>query len=642
MPFHWLTPLFYVKARKFGLLLLLLLVFAIYFPGLNGGFLLDDFQNLKVLERMSGNDFYASLSSVIFTGNSGLTRFLPLLTFALQAGSWPGNPFAFKLVNLLIHLANGALVFAVCRQIGRLRRDSAGDAVALLAAAMWLLNPMQISGVLYVVQRMNLMSAFFVLAGLYSYLHGRSTLAANARAAYGWMSGGVFLGMGLAVLCKENGVLLPLFVLVMELTLLAKLSRSSGYRVWQTVFLYFPLLLVAGVIAVEFSSWMAGYSQRDFSMGERLATEAGALLDYLSRMVFPRLSGLGVYHDDYPVTRWPWSWVQMTQIAGIVTLIVSGWAWRKRAPVFSFGVLWFFAGHLLESTVVPLELYFEHRNYLPMLGIDFILASAMVALYRMAQTRNLRRFVVVGGVAWFAIMAGNTLAEVRLWGNPLLQAGVWAREHPDSPRAQAYYAQVLATHGQPEKAVEVFTRLTEGKLNHRDEYANWLMLSCFDERMAAPPLGRVRKAFREIAHSLSPTGGLEGIVIAKEGGGCRRYGYDDLIGLFDALLSNPEYEKSRIALYVLRGRLQASEGKTGEAVSSFEQALKIRPDVEVALLQVKILARTGYYAEARQHLALAESINHRNTLSRIGYEQDIQAWGAAISKAEQERGKQAK
>lgn len=631
---QWWAEVFLDQARKSRLFLLLLLVFAIYYPGLTGEFLLDDFQNLKVLERMGGRDFFAQLSSVIVTGRAGVSRFLPLLSFAFQASSWPDNPFAFKLVNLLLHLANGALVFLVCRQLGQLRRTPANDSIALLVAAMWLLNPLQVSSVLYVVQRMNLMSAFFVLAGLWAYLHGRSLLQANLRQSFVWMSSGVVLGMGLAVLCKENGVLLPLFVLVMEATLLADLPYSSSYRVWRRIFLYLPLLLVGGIVAVEFSSWMTAYAQRDFDLSERLATQAGVLLDYLSHIFFPRLSGLGLYHDDYPVTRWPWTWEQSVQIVGLLALITSGWALRKRMPVFAFGVLWFFAGHLLESTVVPLELYFEHRNYLPMLGINVLLAMALVALYRMPQIQRLRGLVVVGGVAWFAVMVGNTLTETRLWGNPLLQAVVWANEHPDSPRAQVYYARMLAMHGQPGKAADVFTRLME-KPNHRDEYANWLMLGCFDGRMATPPIGQVQQAFREIELSYSPIGGLEGIVIAKEQGGCRRYGYTDLMRLFEALLDNPKYAMRRTFLYILRGRLQVTAGKTDEAISSFAQALKISPDVEVALLQVQTLALAGRYAEARQRLVFADEINRHNKLSKLGYERDIRDWSVAIAQAEQ-------
>jgi hypothetical protein len=610
----------------------LLATFAVYVMGLPGAFLLDDIPNLKVLERIAGNHWLAEFSSVIFTVQSGATRFLPMLTFGLQASAWPDHPAQFKLVNILLHLATGALIFLVVRRLCLLQRQGRPDAIALLAAAIWLFNPLQVSCVLYVVQRMNLMCALFTLAGILAYLRGRSMLAASPRSAFAWMSAGVVLGTGLAMLCKENGALLPLFVLAMELTLLARQPAEPAFRRWRAVFLYLPVVLLLALFAAKFSWLQANYAYRDFDMGERLVTQARILAEYISNFALPKAQGLGLFHDDYPVSRRPWSGADAGTIALHAALLGAALRFRKQWPVFSFGVLWFYVGHLLESTVIPLELYFEHRNYLPLLGPAYAIAAGFWHLYDKVGSSRLRGWVALGGAVWLLAAVGVTVAETRLWGNPLLQAAVWAKEHPVSVRSQAYYAQMLAVHDQPEAATRAFRHLVLD-MEHPDQYAFWMAHACYDARLGSPDVDEVRRAFRMARHTLAPTAGLEAVVAAKESGGCERYAYEELAGLFHALLENPNYTGRRNSLYILLGRLQIATGNTDAALQSFDQSLALHSDVEVALLQVKALYLARRYAEAGPYLNKAAEINRANVLSRPGYARDIEAWKATVERA---------
>src|SRR5690606_24439350 len=118
----------------------------------------------------------------------------------------------------------------------------------------------------------------------------------------------------------------------------------------------------------------------DFSLPERLLSESRILVEYLYKIVLPSLRGGGIYHDDFVVSRgWLTPWTTAPAVAFVLGLVVIGIASRRRWPVLSFALLWFFAGHALESTALPLELYFEHRNYLPVFGILFALATWAVS-----------------------------------------------------------------------------------------------------------------------------------------------------------------------------------------------------------------------------------------------------------------------
>ena len=167
-------------------------------------------------------------------------RPISYLSFLLQSGSWPHDPLAFKLVNIALHVANGALVYAVVARtlalLGRADAAVLGDQ----PAAAWLVHPIQVSTVLYVVQRMTELAALFCLGGMLAYLRGR-VLARSGRvdAGYAWMSAGLALGTPLAILAKENGALLPVYIAVIELTLLSGVPRPPRWKLWAAVFLAF-------------------------------------------------------------------------------------------------------------------------------------------------------------------------------------------------------------------------------------------------------------------------------------------------------------------------------------------------------------------------------------------------------------------
>ncbi len=581
-------------------------VAGIYLPGLHSALLLDDYQNLQSLDALGESAGWGDLLAYAMTDVSGpLGRPVSLLTFAVQHGAWPDNPAAFKAANLSLHLATGGLLFVffiLAGELAGLTRKGA-LAAALGASALWLLAPLHVSTVLYTVQRMTILSAFFSVASMVAWLHGRAMLAAKRSGGWVWVSLGLGIGGALAVFSKETGVMLPLFLLVLDGTLLRKLPAPAGWRVWKAIFLWGPLLAMAGVFAVRFSDWVApGYALRDFTLGERMLTEPRVLMDYLRMALLPTPNGLGLFHDDYGVSRGlsePGS--TLPALFFITGLAFAGWKMRRRWPVFSFGVLWFLGGHLLESTFLPLELYFEHRNYLPLAGLYFAFALLGEKAWERVQTPRFRRGVAVTGVLWLMMFGWITWNECRLWGNPLLQAEVWHKHHPASIRARERMGSVWAIAGEYQRAADVFAQMA--RTDYPAAYMLWWQVGCYDAAVSLPPVSEVVSAFAKATYSNSPLAALEQVVLLKEQGECRRISAGQIGPAIAALLGNPRFSIRKDRLFGLLGRWHAAERQFWAARQALEQAFALNPNPDTALLMARIALAEGRADLARGYLS---------------------------------------
>lgn len=161
--------------------LLLLVTALLYYPGLRGPLLLDDFENLKSLADFSQG--ITTWRDILATNSSGaFGRPIAMLSFIANQWASAGDVWAYKYTNLMIHLLCGVLVFWLC---GRLLQEhplkSYCWAIALWVTAFWLLTPLQVSTVLYVVQRMAQLSTLFVLAGLITYVIGQQNLQCRPK-----------------------------------------------------------------------------------------------------------------------------------------------------------------------------------------------------------------------------------------------------------------------------------------------------------------------------------------------------------------------------------------------------------------------------------------------------------------------------
>lgn len=299
-------------ASAVGLLVVLTLCVVVYLPGLSGSFMLDDYSSIVTRKAVQIESLSAeSLRAAALSGEAGpLKRPVAMLSFALDHYVSGLDASAFKRTSLLIHLLNGGLVYALILQLLKssnrlnLPRTKARQ-VALLTVALWLLHPMALSSVLYVVQRMTTLAALFSLLSILCYVIARARAERGESYAL-YLGLSVFPMMPLAAFSKETGLLIPLLLTTVEWFLFRREDLAATPR---RVILGFHVLLT-GVpvglaviyLAVNPDFIFAAYDARPFSLWERVMTEARVLWRYLLMLALPWPGFFGLYHDDLPVS----------------------------------------------------------------------------------------------------------------------------------------------------------------------------------------------------------------------------------------------------------------------------------------------------------------------------------------------------
>lgn len=606
--------------------LVLVLGFAIQSPGLTGPFLLDDHLHLPKLGGGNGEiDTPPEVYQLVFSSQRLAGRQLSFLTLLVNDNAWPTQAYGFKRFNVLLHLLNGVLVFLFARMLASilLRQDSIpgrADWIALLAMALWLLHPLHLSPTMMVIQRMTLLAGTFSLLALIAYLQGRRLAAQRPLAGYAWMIVGFGFFLLLGVFSKEPAIMTVFYVIVLEATLLARdrLPRPPYWRLWAAVFLGVPVLAIIGYFFGILPYIDQLYLKRDFNMIERLLSESRVLMQYLRVILLPSISASGPYHDDFTVSRGlldpPTTLLSILGIAALIGVAV----WRRRPnPLLSFAILWFFLAHLLESTVLPLELYFEHRNYLPMLGFAFA-----ISYWVMSQSGKLAIIGRVGVATFLALTLSITFVSARVWGDSNQIAAVWAAEHPGSTRAQIGAIRFWAKVGDTERLKQQFDLAQ--RLNPNDaglSLLRFIIERCRDP--AAPSIGGSLAALEGVVPSARfEHGSLEAIDwirkrIRKKG--CHIH-EDELEKIIRLYLTNPRFQgnhRARTLLYRLLSDVFRRRGDLDETIRILDLAYEAWPSYDIALNQAWLLATAGLFEDSAHYLERAKAAPKRSWAERL-------------------------
>lgn len=429
------------------LVLAMLLCLLLYWPGLDGPLVFDSAAKLSILSYLKNPD--TSLWWVMERGypTGFIGRPLSMLSFI---GNYylsnDINIWAMKFTNLLLHCLTGAAVYLLVKRLLQLASYGPVQAgwMALAVSALWLLSPLQVSTTLYVIQRMAQLATLLSLLSLYAYLSFRTRIQQQRPYALALL---LTLALWLAaILCKENGLLVPLYVVLIEVILL----NGSGWRFAGNIkairYSLLALMVLAGIVLLPVAAQLFDYSTRDFSLAERLLTECRVIFDYLQQLLLPAHIEFGLYQDDYRLSR---SLFDDT-LPVIPLLLLSATVLLCVLPVhppsaaIRFGLSFFLAAHVMESTLVPLELYFEHRNYLPAVGLYMALVCALMKLTDRGVSPRLPGLLLLVYIAYFSAMTGF---RSQLWSDQRALIESALRYHPQSIRAKSDYAQLLLIDG---------------------------------------------------------------------------------------------------------------------------------------------------------------------------------------------------
>ncbi|MEN8135692.1 MAG: tetratricopeptide repeat protein [Thermodesulfobacteriota bacterium] len=463
------------------LLLVLLFIGLLYSNTLNSPPVLDDratfIDNPAVyIDTLS----FASLKQVQ-AGRFGRTRFIPMLSFAVDQRLGQGRIIQFHLTNILIHILATLAVYLLV--LGLTNTAVAKKSLVLLTpaqfslvvAAFWALHPIQTNGVTYLVQRMATLATLFYFAALAGYIWARISPSSFARVT-GWAAFVLFMGCGF--LSKENSATLPLAALMTEMIFInPELGRRmlTGLRRYQWLVLTIVFLLVLPLAASKLTAISSSYALhgRHFNLTERLFTELRVVVFYLSLLALPLPGRLNLDHD------FPLSFSLLNPPATILSLFLltflffAAIRYRQQHPLAAFGLLFFFLNLIIESSIIPLELVFEHRLYLPSLGFIIAVVSLLdwgSRFIPVADKKELKTIFFLLMMITISSLAICTSLRNHVWRDRLTLYQDIAFKSPLKPRAHTNLGRELLKVDRQEEALAVLLKAIALGNGQSEEY----------------------------------------------------------------------------------------------------------------------------------------------------------------------------
>jgi hypothetical protein len=549
------TPLWVVA------LVLFVVTLAAYWNSFDASFVFDDQSTIqRNIAVRSG-----SLNWNIFT-----PRGLLFLTFTLNYKLSGLNVWGYHVVNFLLHLANGWLVFLLGQHLLQKR------SYAMLAAALFLLHPVQTESVTYISTRSELLSTLFYLAGLLVFMRWPRMqvgfLCSVAVAAL------YFFGLT----SKEPVITLPATILLYDF-----LFRSDAtLRMFRERWRFYGTFLVATPLAIYFlvtrilKDTIGSQLVGNLSAGHYFLTELRVIVRYIQILFVP--VGLNLDYDFRPSL----SAAEPAVIASfvfLVAILVFGWMLRKTQPVLAFSILWFFITLSPTSSFVPInDVIFEHRLYLPLAGVCFAFPLLVSFIYE-------RGTVALCAGLLIACVVG-TYQRNNVWAT---EQSLWADVVEKSPKkyrprmhlANAY--QQAQRYPDALREFEISTTLTDGLPAEERTYVR--QMAGTSMAVLLIQMGQFDQAVAVATPLWQEFPGLPGIGASLAAVALQKRQPQQAIALIDESLKAIDEnrwkgntrEAERGYLYSNKGEAYKLMGNCTEAIALYEKAAKIDPDIHV-------------------------------------------------------------
>lgn len=638
--------------RKLAPALVLLVICCAYLPGLGGGYKLDDHVNLLTNSALAIDSISTdSLMAAATSGTAGPTgRPVAMLSFATDYYFHRLDPKMVLGTNVGLHLLTAVAVFWVLFQLFTAATQHEVDTrdpatalrFALVGMAIWALSPMHASTVLYAVQRMTILSALFATLAIALYL---STRLKNGSTKPLWLAVrwlGITTLVILSGLSKENGLLAAPIIVLLEMALFQR-EHAHWTNNRKRLALICLILITLGfaLLAANYADRiLASYATREFTLGERLWTQCRVVLSYAWNFLCPLPSQLAFYSDDWAVSTGPMS-PPTTGMSALllvastaVAIVVSRWV-----PVVTVGILWYLIGHGMESTLIGLELRFEHRNYFPSIGLSAFLAYAVLSAsdrWCMLDSR-----LALGAIA--AVLTTMLTVRTVNWSDPLVFAYYESDVNPSSVRAQTQLASALVKQGlQAESPAEreTFLFMAENQAEQAvrrsadHDAAAYFTLIHVREHIDAGVSAKDATALAErLARPPLANGDVASLVGMSQCIATRTCSIEPqwVVEFHLAALRHANLPKRRRCLLrISLGSAYQTLAKFDEAIHHATTAVEMCPaQPELHLQQAAVFAQAGRVADARRALWQAAVLDrwneHSESITRI--QQAIQETG---------------
>lgn len=580
-----------------------------------------------------------SFSSSDFLRHALGLRGIPTYTLGVNYYFGGINVVGYHIVNVGIHIINSILVFFLARDLSILVRSTRhyqygyiawGNhlTLALCAALVFAVHPVQTMAVTYIVQRLTSLMTLFYLLALVSYVQAR-------KQGWNWTWAGVSLAATVfAMLSKQNSATIPVAIVLLEVGFF-----SYNYQQFKSHFLrLLPLLLTAFLIPVmllglvpflqvdplnvndlrarfaEISISKLTSATSDISRREYFLTQLPVIVHYLRLLLAP--FGQNIDHDVQLVK----GFTEMRVIGSVLLLatlaVTALLLWKKRQRLISFGILFFFLALSIESSIFPLpDLMFEYRLYLPMVGFSLVAATLFAEAVDRFGRRILWRTVVLGQVIVVLLavllmcLAVTTYRRNVLWRDPL---ALWADAVAKSPRKARPHNNLgilYLEQGRLDEAAELFAKVIVLDAEYSPAYNN-LGLIYLQRSQLDRALFYFRKALEFDPRYAHAHNNIGAVYIEQN------HVQDAEEAFRTAVELEPRYASARDNL----GLIYFKHKRYEEALRQFEQAIAIDPHQAVSYNNLGVVYVTiGRVDEARRafNTALELDPHHRNATANL-------------------------
>ncbi len=440
------------RVKSLGVLCLLASVIVLsYSNTFKAPFVFDDraavFEELIQIDRLSQVSF-AWLGKLVQASRS-----VSQLSFAVNFYFGQYNVFGYHLVNLIIHILVSWSVFLFIRATISLSgpdRDGS-ERVALVGALIFALHPIQTQAVTYIVQRQTGLATLFYIWSLLFYIQAR----VSAKRGYFFL--GILSGI-LAVGSKQTAAILPVTIFVYEFYFFRERKKEWLKKNRYVLGLIFLAPVVIGLVYTgpNVMGWiLEQYAKREFSPLERVLTEQRVLLHYLTLVILPVPSRFCLQYN-FPISGGLSAATLFAMAFHVVALVTAARSAKSR-PMLSFAIVWFYLNLIIESSVLGLELVYEHRMYLPSISLFYIIG---LCYHILADSVGSRGKGAIVGILFIVLSALglSTYLRNRVWGS---NESVWEdvlRKNPDSVRALQNLGNAYLEHGRREEAKQQFEK----------------------------------------------------------------------------------------------------------------------------------------------------------------------------------------
>ena len=633
----WLQT-YIINAAKFSSTLIVLAFFAlgflVYSNTFESPFIFDDqskiINNPDIrLEQLS----VQGLWDAAFGRFSAKSRPIGNISFALNYYFHQLDPAGYHFVNIMVHILSGILLWLFLKKTLGLNVSSVdknrGDWIALIAAMIWLVNPVQTQSVTYIVQRLNSMAAMFFLLSFLFYLNGR--LATQNGPRWAWFAGAA-MGWILALGCKQNTATLPFFILLYEWYFFQDLNAAwlkknlKYFYIILTVFILVSFIYL-GANPIQRLMSIGDYANHEFSLTERILTQFRVVIYYLSLILYPNPIRLNLDYD-FPLSHSLFDpATTLPALFGLIGLGVLGVLLAKKQRLISFCIFWFLGNLVIESSIIPIAIIFEHRLYLPSMLVWLV---PLVFIRRYVKSE----WIIVGlGCVVLVPFSYWTFERNKVWRSAVT---LWADCVKKSPnKARPYNNLGTAQHRQnmDEAARQNILKALALDPNFADAHYN-LGRILEDDGAMTEAIEHYRKAIELKPGSMwahnnlgaallkqnKPSEAVEHFIIALRINPADAQAHHNLglarikEGKIDAAIAHYkaalELNSNLVQTHFNLGGVLIRQGQKEQGVYHLQQALQLNPDHDLANTNMAgYLLNQGKLDEAAEHLERAIKVN---------------------------------